>query len=278
LSVESLPYTLLLLLAQFTAGVIALVLYVQVRGTYEAAFLRTCSWMSLSGAIMLTLTALVIDPQANAGSYKLNPDMLEPIRAVSLAVLLFTIAQVYFLRKEDEAVLSHATGGTAAALGAVLLVLLAELVSPPTWSIAGPLLTLFAGALTLGAIMVAMVWGHWYLVKPSLEAGPLNELCLIVIAALLVELAVTAVNAIVPVGTPFESDALLAIGLASNPAFWLRVGIGLLFPALLGFMAYVSSREHSMMSATGLLYIAVGAVLAGEAVGRGLLFVTGAPV
>ena len=81
-----------------------------------------------------------------------------------------------------------------------------------------------------------------------------------------------------PVGTPFESDALLAVDLASNPGVWLRVGIGLVFPVLLAFMAYKSSTEHSMMSATGLLYIAVGAVLAGEALGRGLLFVTGAPV
>jgi hypothetical protein len=43
-------------------------------------------------------------------------------------------------------------------------------------------------------------------------------------------------------------------------------------------MALQSSLERAMMSATGLLYIAVGAVLAGEALGRGLLFVTGAPV
>jgi hypothetical protein len=50
------------------------------------------------------------------------------------------------------------------------------------------------------------------------------------------------------------------------------------FPAALAFMAYVSSKERAMMSATGLLYIAVGALLAGEALGRGLLFVTGAAV
>jgi hypothetical protein len=74
------------------------------------------------------------------------------------------------------------------------------------------------------------------------------------------------------------SDALLAISLPENPAFWLRVGVGLIFPAILAFMAYKSSQERAMMSATGLLYIAVGAILAGEALGRGLLFVTGAPV
>jgi hypothetical protein len=56
------------------------------------------------------------------------------------------------------------------------------------------------------------------------------------------------------------------------------VGIGIVFPLALAYMAYSSSKERSMMSATGLLYIAVGALLAGEALGRGLLFVTGAAV
>jgi hypothetical protein len=139
-------------------------------------------------------------------------------------------------------------------------------------------MTLFAGALTLGAVTIAMIWGHWYLVNPKLEEGPLNELVLISLAALAFELLATAANAIIPVGEPFESDALLAVDLAQNPGFWLRVGIGLIFPGVLAYMAYRSSRERSMMSATGLLYIAVGAVLAGEAVGRGLLFVTGAAV
>ena len=101
---------------------------------------------------------------------------------------------------------------------------------------------------------------------------------MIAIAAVGVQLAVTAINAILPVGIAIDSDALLAVSLAENPGFWLRVGIGLIFPIALAYMAYTSSKERSMMSATGLLYIAVGAILAGEALGRGLLFVTGAPV
>lgn len=278
LSVESLPYTLLLLLAQFTAGVAVLVLYTQLRGTYEAAFIRVCSWMTVSGAFLLMLAALVIEPTTDAGGYALDPDLLDPVRAASMALLLFSVAHWFYLRREDEAFLANATGATAAGIGAVVLVFLASMVRLPAWSIAGPLLTLFAGAMTLGAFTVAMIWGHWYLVKPSLDEGPLNELTLIALGAVVAQLAITAINAIVPVGTAIESEALLAIDLVENPGFWLRVGIGLLFPIALAFMAYTSSKERSMMSATGLLYIAVGAILAGEALGRGLLFVTGAPV
>ena len=278
MSVESLPYTLLLLLAQFTAGVAAIVLFVQIRGIFEPGFIRVCTWLTISGAALTTLTALAIDPTPLADGFALDVEVMDAARAVSMALLLFSFAHAYFVRKDDEAFLAHATGATTVGIGAVLLVLLATLVRLPTWSVAGPLLTLFAGSLTLGAFTVAMVWGHWYLVNPRLEERPLNELTLMSIAAIGLSLVVTAINAIVPVGTPIESEALLAIDLAQNPAFWLRVGIGIIFPAILAVMAYLSSRERSMMSATGLLYIAVGAILAGEALGRGLLFVTGAAV
>jgi hypothetical protein len=234
--------------------------------------------MIVSGAFLLMLVALAIDRSADAGGFALDPDLFDPIRATSMALMLFSVVHWFYLRREDEAFLASATGATTVGLSIVMLVFLATLVRLPTWSIAGPLLTLFAGSLTIGSFMVAMVWGHWYLVKPSLDEQPLNELALIAIAAVGVQLAITALNAIVPVGTAIESDALLAVSLAENPGFWLRVGVGLLFPIALAYMAYTSSKERSMMSATGLLYIAVGAILAGEALGRGLLFVTGAAV
>jgi hypothetical protein len=278
LSVESLPYTVLLLLAQFTAGTAALVLYTQLRGIFEAAFIRTCSWMIVGGAALLMFTALAIDPTSSAGGYALDPDTLDPIRALSMALLLFSVVYAFYIRRDDETFLSYATGATTVGISIALLILLSSLVRLPTWSVVGPLLTMFAGSLTLGAFTVAMIWGHWYLVKPSLEEGPLNELTLIAIGAILVELLATAINAIIPVGTHIDSDALLAVDLPANPAFWLRIGIGIVFPLALAYMAYSSSKERSMMSATGLLYIAVGAILAGEALGRGLLFVTGAAV
>jgi hypothetical protein len=278
LSVESLPYTLLLLLGQFTAGCAIVLLAVYLRRRYELSFIRTCSWMTVSGAGALMLLTFALTPHSNVGGYHLHTNVFDAIKALSIALTLFSLAHVYFLRVEGEDFLVVATGATSAALGALILFFMADLVSPPAWNLAGPVLTMFAGALTLGTATIAMVWGHWYLVKPSLEEGPLNEICLATLAAILFELAVTCVNAIIPTGQKIVSDALLAVALPSNPGFWLRVGIGLVFPAVLAFMAYKSSTERAMMSATGLLYIAVGAILAGEALGRGLLFVTGAAV
>ena len=75
---------------------------------------------------------------------------------------------------------------------------------------------------------------------------------------------------------PMPSMAGLSIG--ENPALWLRMLVGLLFPVVLAYMAWRSSGERAMMSATGLLYIAMGAVMAGEVLARGLLFATAIPV
>ena len=67
----------------------------------------------------------------------------------------------------------------------------------------------------------------------------------------------------------------IGVSLGENPAFWLRVGVGLLFPIGVTWLAFRAAQIRGMMSATGLLYIALGAVLAGEVLARGLLFSTG---
>ena len=57
----------------------------------------------------------------------------------------------------------------------------------------------------------------------------------------------------------------------------MRVAFGLAFPMLLVWMAYDSAGVRAMQSATGLLYIAMALVLAGEVVGKGLMFTSGVP-
>jgi hypothetical protein len=51
--------------------------------------------------------------------------------------------------------------------------------------------------------------------------------------------------------------------------------VGLVFPLGVTWLAFKAAQIRGMMSATGLLYIALGAVLAGEGLARGLLFSTG---
>jgi tellurite resistance protein TehA-like permease len=174
--------------------------------------------------------------------------------------------------------LSFPIGVLGALTGLFGLGLVAYQISPPAWSAFGVSLSVLVGALCLGLVNQSMVLGHWYLVSPKLAGQPLEELTFLLVCALVAQALLLVLNASVPAREVPESAAVLAGTLATNPAFWLRVGVGLLFPLALAYMAWRSSKEHAMMSSTGLLYIAVGAVFVGELLARGLLFVTAAPV
>jgi len=275
-NLDALPYTVLLILAEFSAGSLVAVLVADARGMVAAGYVRLSAAIVSIAALLALLAALNVSA-ADLEGYELAGDLFTPIRAV-LAVFL-ALAIVYtllVLRGGRQA--SLAAGALAATTGLVALGLLAYQLSPPTWGFAGTLLSLLAGALALGFVNQAMILGHWYLVTPKLPERPLQELTFLLLAVIAVQCVLVIINAAVPPREVPESTALLAGSLGSNPAFWLRAGVGLVFPLALAYMAWQSSNERAMMSATGLLYIAVGAVFAGEVLARGLLFVTGAPV
>ena len=276
MNLDALPYTVLLILAEFSVGSLVAVLIADARGMVVAGFVKLSAGIVVVGAALTLLSALNVS-SAQLEGYRLDEAMFDPMRVAFGIFLALALAYAWFVLREQRQ-LSLAAGGLAMAAGFAGLGLLAYQVSPPTWGFAGPLLSLMVGAMALGLVSEAMLLGHWYLVKPKLPAQPLQELTFLLLAVLVLQAALLILNATVPARDAPESTALLAGSLASNPAFWLRVGVGLLFPLALAYMAWQSSRENAMMSATGLLYIAVGAVFTGELLARGILFVTAAPV
>jgi hypothetical protein len=101
---------------------------------------------------------------------------------------------------------------------------------------------------------------------------------LLVAGALALQCILLVVAVIAPVREVPLSDSAFGVSLGANPAFWLRIGVGLAAPLVLALLAWQAASIRGMMSATGLLYIATGAVLAGEVLARGLLFATGTAV
>ena len=276
MNLDALPYTLLLVLAEFSVGSLIAVLIADARGMVAASFVKLSAAIVLVGAALTLLTAVNVSG-ADVGGYRLDEALFGPVRGVFVAFLALMAPYAWFVLREQKR-RSFAAGGVAVAAGLAGLVLLAYQVSPPTWGFAGALHSVLVAALALGLVSEAMILGHWYLVSPRLPGRPLQELTFLLLVVPLVQGVLLIVNAAVPARDVPESAALLAGGLSSNPAFWLRVGVGLLFPVALAYMAWRSSIERAMMSATGLLYIAVGAVFVGELLARGLLFVTAAPV
>ena len=128
-------------------------------------------------------------------------------------------------------------------------------------------------AAATGGVFAAMVLGHWYLVTPRLNEGPLvlvSRLLLWVVGlqtALFVAWLATGAGAGRPPFEPLVGQWALFV--------WLRLIVGLGFPLVVSWAALQTARSRSMESATGLLYIDVGSIAAGTILAAGLYFGAG---
>lgn len=283
MNLDALPYTSFIVLTEFCAGSMLVCVLADWRGGVAASFIKFCAAMVAAGAAVLVLNSLALDPDSVIGGYRLQDGLLPWVKAGGVVFLIAMLPYNWYVFKEDKR-RSLQSGIAASAAGVVLIGLVAYYVSLPTWGYAGVLLSFAAGTLSVGAVVLAMTLGHWYLVTPRLPREPLEEMTLLLLAAIVLQGVLLLVNVAVPARETPEATAFLgSTTLGTNPAFWLRIAIGLLFPAALTWMSHVSSKGYpqndmAMMSATGLLYIAVGAVLVGEVLARGLLFLTGVAV
>ena len=139
---------------------------------------------------------------------------------------------------------------------------------------AGPLLVeLVALALSTGGVFAAMILGHWYLVTPKLPTQPLVLFAKLLLGVVGVQLVLFVVWLATGAGLglpPFQP-------LVGPWAFfvWMRLLVGLVFPLVLSWAALQTARTRSMESATGLLYIDVGAIAVGTILASGLYFGAG---
>ena len=111
----------------------------------------------------------------------------------------------------------------------------------------------------LGSVNLAMLLGHWYLVVRGMPIEPLKRLTI----AFLLATAARALLVAVVLFTVGERD-LYRITIAQGIFFWMRVGWGILGALVLYPMIWGTVKIRSTMAATGILYVAVVAVIIGE--------------
>ncbi len=134
-------------------------------------------------------------------------------------------------------------------------------------------------ALVLGAGILAMMLGHWYLVTPKLSITPLKRYS----AAYILLTAFTALKLVLSyhlfVGwgqQPLTPGGTLLMG--EDMVFALfRVTWGVLAPLAAAYFIWGTVKIKSTQSATGILYAAMVCTIIGEGMGLFLTLSTGVP-
>lgn len=274
MNVDALPFTLLILLAESAIGGLWVLLASDLRGMVAKSFVKFGAGLTLVMAAFTFWVAAKVQVSAEVDGYPLDPAYMGGVRIALGAFFALTFPYLYLARRESRRA-GLVMGGLASAAGLAALALMAQVFAIPTWGYVGTLLSLLVGTVSVGAVSMGMVLGHWYLVTPRLPARPLREVIAVLLLALAVQVVLLAPALALPVRQ--EPANALDVPIGQNPFFWMRVGGGLLFPMALAYMAWDSSGVRAMQSATGLLYLAMALVLSGEVLGKGLLFVTAIP-
>jgi hypothetical protein len=181
--------------------------------------------------------------------------------ALSTAVAAYLGTAVWLLQwvRTGRAILWLLTALTIAAVVLTAKVPASEWTGAVWLSRAAPL----ASAAVLGAIVVAMLLGHAYLVAPTMSLAPLKQLLVVLAAALVVRgLLAGLAAALLWSGTgPLAHKATpVPFGLL----FAVRLLAGIVVPLVLVAMTWQTVKIRSTQSATGILYAAVAMVFLGE--------------
>ncbi len=125
-----------------------------------------------------------------------------------------------------------------------------------------------SSTLLLGAINVAMILGHWYLLMRRLSFEHLLRFSQIVLGAIGLRIAVVFVTvmSLGNVDPKFASTFIPSLwALHGNLFFFvMRLLWGLALPLILGFMVWRCAQQKANQAATGMLYVMEVSVLFGE--------------
>ena len=267
----TLPLALFLLLSQTTVGGIGTVAYLRATGGLTHGFLK---FVAVTYAVLGALGLLVVWAGPPASYRRLFP--IEQPAAGSLVFLqgllvIALIAQAVLIWRRRDPMLT----GWLFTLGAAGLVVAATAIAllPLAGSVlagAALVLAILVSALVLGAATTGMLLGHWYLVTPALTNRPLLRAIVVLLIGLLLQSLVFPL-ALGGLHHGLRSPAA-AFGLAPVLS-WLWLLGAVILPLSATAPAFATCRLRSFMSTTGLLYLAMIALLPGQLLGQLLFFV-----
>ncbi|MGI8607603.1 MAG: hypothetical protein ACR2MY_00025 [Candidatus Dormibacteria bacterium] len=239
--------------------------------------LVTRGFLSSTGVALLLIGAmgvageLTLPDPSHFTDHPLNRAWLTPSsRLTLLFMVLFLVYLVaVYLRPP---VLHVVIGFVTAAAGVCALVTTAFAFPTPGWGTEGTMASFLLSAVTIGTVTTAMLLGHWYLVVPNLSTRPLLSLLGLLLVGLLLQAVLAGASLQMLAGHAGVATRQDVVAGGFSLSFWMHVGAGIVLPLIITGLALVSTRMRSLMSATGLLYVAVLLILVGQVTGKIVFF------
>jgi hypothetical protein len=260
-------------LTGLAVGSFAAVVLARVRTDATRGFLAFTAACAVGLGVLALLSDLGLPPAMDGGPVAPDAAWDVPRRVALTAFLLLASAMVIALASGRRA----SRLGLAGAIAGVATLLLGA----ATWGggvLSGAPLAvqLVILAAVTGGVFAAMILGHWYLVTPRLHEAPLVLFARILMGLVGLQLLLALVWLATSAGPGGGGEGPFAALIGPWALFvWLRLVVGLAFPLVVSWAAVQTARSRSMESATGLLYIDVGAIASGTILAAGLYFAGG---
>lgn len=258
-------------LAALAVGTLAATVVLCLRTSATAGFVGFTSLCAAAFAGLALVSDGSLPPTTLAGSPVTVDAAWDLPRRAALAILF--VGAAAYSAAAFRGRRAPAVGGIAVVAGAATLAAAALGWGDGLIGAAPLVVQLLVLAAATGGVFAGMVLGHWYLVTPKLSTEPallltraLTWVVIIQLALFLAWVGLGAGRNLAPFSPLVGSWALFV---------WLRLLIGLVFPVIITWAAHLTVRTRSMESATGLLYIDVGAIAAGTILAAGLYFGAG---
>ena len=257
-----------LFLLHLSVGMLATLPLVPARAgaKYFKFISASAAFMTTAGLWLLYRRFGVDDGHPSLGAYRVT---LAAAAASLLLTVVYNRAQHFGWRRAQGPLL-------AGALLAGVAAMVAASTAPGRTLLLSAAVT---SAVLSGAAASAMILGHWYLVVLDLPIVALRRLTVLLAASLAARTVVVGVALFAAAGA-FEAAATVASGRwnADGVFVWMRLLFGIAGPiALIGFV-WKTVEIRSTQSATGILYVQLFLVIAGELLATYLRVSAGYPL
>jgi hypothetical protein len=265
--------TFFFLFSQLGVGMMLTLLFISPRSIGNSFF----KFASLTAAILLGVTL---------GFNFLFPSPVRESQLPVVFLLICTVLTTLYNRIVDVKKFTAALALLIAAIATGLISVAADslaftrLMSLGGWEKWILLFNHLAATALLGSVMLTMVFGHWYLVIPGLSIDPLKRLTKVLIGAIsfrIVTIVASLVVLQIEQSIPLAA-VLRELMIQQGIFFWPRLIFGVLVPIVLAVMIWNTVQLRHTQAATGLLYLAVVALLFGEFFSKFLLFSLNIPL